>query len=202
MRVAVLTFDGFNDLDSFVALALLNRVPGWRADICAPGESVTSMNGVRVEVQQPLEWAGEADVVLIGSGVRTREVVSDAKLMARIALDPERQIIGAQCSGALILARLGLIGDLPVCTDVTSKPWVIEAGVRVIDAPFVAHGSVATAGGCMAAHYLSAWAIARGAGAAAARDVIDYVAPVGEKAETVARVMGVIAPFLPVVAPT
>ncbi len=196
MRVAILTFDGFNELDSFVALALLNRVPGWRAAICGPGEVVTSMNGVRVEVQQPLEWAGEADVVLIGSGVRTREVVSDAKLMARTPLDPERQIIGAQCSGALILARLGLIGDLPVCTDVTSKPWVIEAGVRVIDAPFVAHGSVATAGGCMAAHYLSAWAIARGAGAAAARDVIDYVAPVGEKAETVARVMGVIAPYL------
>ncbi|NML09946.1 AraC family transcriptional regulator [Sphingobium sp. AR-3-1] len=196
MRVAVLTFDGFNELDSFVALALLNRVPGWRAEICGPGESVTSMNGVRVDVQQPLEFAGAADIVLIGSGVRTRDVVSDTKLMARIALEPGRQIIGAQCSGALILAKLGLIGDLPACTDSTSKPWVIEAGVRVIDAPFVAHGPVATAGGCMAAHYLSAWAIALGAGQDAARDVIDYVAPVGEKAETVARVMGVIAPFL------
>jgi hypothetical protein len=52
----------------------------------------------------------------------------------------------------------------------------------------------------MAAHYLSAWAIARGEGEAAARAVIDYVAPVGEKAATVARVMGVIAPFLPVAA--
>ncbi|WP_088190049.1 DJ-1/PfpI family protein [Sphingobium sp. Z007] len=196
MRVAVLTFDGFNELDSFVALALLNRVPGWRADICGPGQSVTSMNGVRVDVQQPLEFASQADVVLIGSGVRTREVVSDAKLMTRIVLDPARQIIGAQCSGALIPAKLGLIGDLPVCTDVTSKPWVIETGVRVIDAPFVAHGPVATAGGCMAAHYLSAWAIAVGAGEAAARNVIDYVAPVGEKAETVARVMSVVAPFL------
>ncbi|WP_088185643.1 AraC family transcriptional regulator, partial [Sphingobium sp. Z007] len=146
--------------------------------------------------QQPLEFASQADVVLIGSGVRTREVVSDAKLMTRIVLDPARQIIGAQCSGALIPAKLGLIGDLPVCTDVTSKPWVIETGVRVIDAPFVAHGPVATAGGCMAAHYLSAWAIAVGAGEAAARNVIDYVAPVGEKAETVARVMSVVAPFL------
>ncbi|MEC3911651.1 DJ-1/PfpI family protein [Sphingobium sp. CR2-8] len=198
MRVAVLTFDGFNELDSFVALALLNRVPGWQAEICGPGERVTSMNGVTVDVQQDMEFAAEADVVLIGSGVRTREVVSDAKLMARLRLDPARQIIGAQCSGALILARLGLIGDLPACTDMTTKPWVIEAGIRVIDAPFVAHGNVATAGGCMAAHYLSAWAIARGADDAAARAVIDYVAPVGEEAATVARVMGVIAPFLPV----
>ncbi|MET0364632.1 MAG: DJ-1/PfpI family protein [Sphingobium sp.] len=202
MRAAIVTFDGFNELDSFVALALLNRVPGWTAAICGPGESVTSMNGVRVDVQQPIEFARQADVVLIGSGVRTREVVSDSKLMARLQLDPDRQIIGAQCSGALILAKLGLIGDLPACTDSTSKPWVIAAGVKVIDAPFVAHGRVATAGGCMAAHYLSAWAIARGAGEAAARAVIDYVAPVGEKAATVARVMGVVAPFLPVEAAT
>ena len=198
MRVAILTFDGFNELDSFVALALLNRVAGWRAEICGPGERLVSMNGVRVDVQQPIEFAAEADIVLIGSGVRTRDVAADAGLMARMRLDPDRQIIGAQCSGALILARLGLIGDLPACTDMTSKPWVIEAGIRVIDAPFVAHGRVATAGGCMAAHYLSAWAIAMGAGVEAARDVIDYVAPVGEKADTVAQVMGVIAPFLPV----
>lgn len=196
MRVAVVTFDGFNELDSFVALALLNRVPGWRAEICGPGEAVTSMNGVRVDVQQPLEFAGEADVVLIGSGVRTREVISDAKLMADMRLDPVRQIIGAQCSGALLLATLGLLEDVPVCTDVTSKPWVVATGAQVIEAPFHATGNVATAGGCMAAHYLSAWAIGRGAGEDAARDVIDYVAPVGEKAQTVARVMGVVAPFL------
>lgn len=198
MRVAVVTFDGFNELDSFVALALLNRVPGWRAELCGPGAAVTSMNGVRVDVQQPLEFTGEADVVLIGSGVRTRDVVSDAKLVADMRLDPARQIIGAQCSGALILARLGLLEGVPVCTDVTSKPWVVATGAQVIEAPFHATGNVATAGGCMAAHYLSAWAIGRGAGEAAARAVIDYVAPVGEKAETVARVMGVVAPFLPV----
>jgi transcriptional regulator GlxA family with amidase domain len=196
MRAAIVTFDGFNELDSFVALALLNRVPGWRAAIVAPGPRVTSMNGVCVEGAQPLELVADADIVLVGSGVRTREVVSDAELMARIALDPARQIIGAQCSGALILARLGVLGDRPVCTDTTSRPVVEAAGVRVIDAPFHARGRVASAGGCMAAHYLAAWAIAMGAGEGAARAVIDYVAPVGEKDATVERVMGVVGPFL------
>lgn len=197
MKIGILTFDGFNELDSFVALALLSRVLGWRAELCGPGERLTSMSGVVVSNVQPIEFTNECGIVLIGSGVRTREVVADGEIMARIRLDPARQIIGAQCSGALILAKLGLIGDLPACTDSSSKPWVVEAGVDVLDAPFVAHGNVATAGGCMAAHYLSAWAMVRGAGAAAARDVIDYVAPVGEKAETVARVMGVVTPFLP-----
>ncbi|PBN44374.1 DJ-1/PfpI family protein [Sphingobium sp. D43FB] len=196
MRVAVLTFDGFNELDSFVALALLNRVKGWRAEICAPDAIVTSMNGVEVRTQQPLEWAAEADVVLVGSGARRLEVANDAALMARIRLDPARQLIGSQCSGALILGALGLVGDMPVCTDRTSQPMAIAAGLRVLEAPFVARGNVASAGGCMAAHYLAAWVIARGAGVEAVRSVIDYVAPVGEKAETVARVMAVIAPFV------
>jgi len=38
MRIAILTFDGFNEIDSFVAARMLNSVqrPGWRAEITAP----------------------------------------------------------------------------------------------------------------------------------------------------------------------
>jgi transcriptional regulator GlxA family with amidase domain len=199
MQIAVLTFDGFNELDSFVAAAILNRLKakGWAAHITAPTPEVTSMNGVTVRRQRPLEFAGEADAVLIGSGIRTREIAADADLMARIRLDPERQLIGAQCSGTLLLAKLGLIGDLPACTDLTTKPWVIEAGVRVLDTPFVAHDRVATAGGCLASQYLAAWMIARGASIADAREALHYVAPVGEKALYVERAIAAIGPFLP-----
>lgn len=198
MQIAVLTFDGFNELDSFVAAAILNRLKakGWAAHIISPTPTVTSMNGVTVERQRPLEFAGEADAVLIGSGIRTRELAADADLLARLALDPARQLIGAQCSGTLLLARLGLIGDLPACTDLTTKPWVVAAGVDVIDAPFVAHGNVATAGGCLASQYLAAWMIARGASLRDAEEAIRYVAPVGEKALYVERALGVVAPFV------
>lgn len=199
MQIAVLTFDGFNELDSIVAAALLNRMRafGWEAHITAPTPQVVSMNGLRVDAQRPIAFAAEADAVLIGSGIRTRAVAANGALLAQIGLDPARQLIGAQCSGTLLLAKLGLVGDLPACTDLTSKPWVIEAGVQVIDAPFVAHGNVASAGGCMAAPYLAAWMIARGAGVAAARDVLHYVAPVGEKGDYVARAMAVVTPFVP-----
>lgn len=154
------------------------------------------MNGVTVQRQRPLEFAREADAVLIGSGVRTREIAADADLLARIALDPSRQLIGAQCSGTLLLARLGLVGDLPACTDLTTRPWVVEAGVEVIDAPFMAHGNVATAGGCLASQYLAAWMIARGAGLREAEEAIHYVAPVGEKAAYVERALDVVRPFV------
>jgi transcriptional regulator GlxA family with amidase domain len=197
MQIAVLTFDGFNELDSFIAAAILNRLKpqGWKAHITAPTEEVTSMNGVTVRRQKPLSFAAQADAVIIGSGIRTREVAADAALLAQIHLDPSRQLIAAQCSGTLVLARLGLIDGVPACTDLTTKPWVVEAGVKVIDAPFYANGNVATAGGCLASQYIAAWIIARGAGAEAADAAIRYVAPVGEKDVYVERAMGVVSPF-------
>ncbi|MCI4588671.1 DJ-1/PfpI family protein [Sphingobium sp. BYY-5] len=199
MQIAVLTFDGFNELDSFVAAAILNRMKtkGWAAHITSPTEHVTSMNGVTVRRQQPLEFAAEADVVLIGSGVKTRNIASDADLLSRIKLDPSRQLIGAQCSGTLLLAKLGLIGDLPACTDLTTKPWVIEAGVKIIDAPFIAHGNVATAGGCLASQYLATWVIARRASMRDAEEAMHYIAPVGEKALYIEQAMAAVAPFVP-----
>lgn len=194
MQVAILTFDGFNELDSFVAAAILNRLRphGWAAHITAPTETVTSTNGVVVHRQRPLAFVEEADAVLIGSGFRTREIAADASMLARLRLDPTRQLIAAQCSGTLLLAKLDLIGDLPACTDLTTKPWVVEAGVTVIDAPFGVYGNIATAGGCLAAPYLAAWMIARGGSSDLAREALHYVAPVGEKGRFVHHALSVI----------
>ena len=204
MRIAILTFDGFNELDSFIALGLLNRLGnlGWKAEITSPTTHVTSMNGVTVQAQQPLEFANDADAVIFGSGIYTRAIAQEfgsrrGALLDRLQLDPVRQLIGAQCSGALLLARLGLLADMPACTDLTTKPWLIEAGVRVEDAPFHARGPIATAGGCLAAQYLAAWMMARGAGIDAAAQALHYAAPVGEKDAYVERLLAVVRPFLP-----
>ena len=89
MKVAVLTFEGFNELDSFIASAMLNRAKIQALIVC-PSERVASLNGVVVHSQAPLSLAREADGVIVGSG------------------------IGAQCSGA-VLAKLGLLADVPAC---------------------------------------------------------------------------------------
>ena len=202
MRIAILTFDGFNELDSFIALGLLNRLGhlGWKAEITSPSAHVTSMNGVTVQAQKPLEFANEADAVIFGSGIYTRAIADgmgqSGALLDRLQLDPLRQLIGAQCSGALLLARLGLLADMPACTDLTTKPWLIEAGVRVEEAPFHARGPIATAGGCLASQYLAAWMMVCGAGTEAAAQALHYAAPVGEKDAYVERLLGVVRPFI------
>lgn len=201
MHVAILTFEGFNELDSLIALGVLNRVrdDGWRVTLATPSPRTTSMNGVVVEQMSTLEEACEADAVLVGSGIATREVVEDAATMRVLGrLDPSRQLVGAQCSGALVLARLGLLDGVPACTDLLTKPWVVAAGIEVLDQPFFARGDVATAGGCLSSAYLAAWVLARLRGADAMAEALHYVAPVGEKQEYVARATAAVAPYLPV----
>jgi transcriptional regulator GlxA family with amidase domain len=203
MHIAILTFEGYNELDSLIALGVLNRVKDddWRVTIATPAPKVTSMNGVVIEQMSTLEEACAADAVIVGSGVATREVVEDPAIMDVLRrLDPSRQLIAAQCSGALVLARLGLLRDIPACTDLVSKPWVIAAGVEVLNQPFFASDNIATAGGCLASHYLAGWLITRLRSREAAEAALHYVAPVGEKDEYVARAWRNIAPYLP--APT
>jgi transcriptional regulator GlxA family with amidase domain len=198
MHIAILTFDGYNELDSFIALGILNRVkrPGWKVSIACPTPQVRSMNGVTVSAQATLEEASAADAVIVGSGIQTREVVADNALMARLKLDPERQLLGAQCSGTLVLAKLGLLDAVPACTDLTTKPWVEEAGVPVLNQPFFARKNVATAGGCMASQYLAMWLIARSEGLEAACSAMHYVGPVGEKDHYIERALKNVRPYL------
>ncbi len=194
MKIAIVTFEGFNEIDSFVALNILNRVKrdGWKAYIVAPAPTVTSLNGVTIQAQKPLAFANEADVVLFGSGRLTRQMVQDEAIMSAFRLDPNRQLIGSQCSGALVLKRLGLVENMPVCTDGTTRPWLEEMGVEVLEKPFLANGHIATAGGCLAAQYLAAWAILQQAGPQAVADAIGYVAPVGEEAALINHVLEIV----------
>jgi transcriptional regulator GlxA family with amidase domain len=198
MHVAILTFEGYNELDSLIAFGILNRVrrPGWRVSIACPAPRVKSMNGVIIESQISVRDASAADAVIVGSGILTREIVKDASLMSQLQLDPSRQLLGAQCSGTLILAKLGLLDGILACTDLTTKPWVQEAGVEVLNQPFHAKGRVATAGGCLASQYLAAWLIANLVDVDAARNALHYVAPVGEKDEYVTRAIRNIEPYL------
>jgi transcriptional regulator GlxA family with amidase domain len=178
---------------------VLNRVkkPEWRVSLATPSPKVRSMNGVVVEQMATVEDAGSADAVIVGSGIATRDVVEDPVIMGSLrSLDPERQLLAGQCSGTLALAKLGLLNDVPACTDLTTKPWVLAAGVEVLDQPFFAKGNLATAGGCLASPYLAARVIARLEGLEAAESALHYVAPVGEKEEYIARAMRNLEPYL------
>ena len=196
MNVAILTFEGFNELDSFIASSILNRMKDWNVRITCPTETVTSMNGVTVQAQEQLEFVNTADVVLFGSGIYTRDIAKDEAILSRIKLDVSKQLIGAQCSGTLLMAKLGLLNSLPACTDLITRPWVAEAGVDVLEQAFVANGNVATSGGCMASEYLATWVMLKKSSEEVVENILGYVAPVGEKGEHISRCLSAVRPFI------
>ena len=198
MKISILTFEKFNEIDSFIAFRMLKwlRKDDWEIKICCPDAEVTSMGGLTIRAQERLEEANKADAVIIGSGSMTRDIINDQSILNRIQFNPSRQIIGAQCSGTLILAKLGMLNGVPACTDSITKPWVQEAGIEVLNQPLFAKGNVATAGGCLASSYLTAWIIAQLGDFDAAKKALHYFAPVGEKDEFLEQAIKNISPYL------
>jgi transcriptional regulator GlxA family with amidase domain len=198
MKIAIVTFEGFNEIDSILAAHILNRVekPGWKAEITSPTETVTSMNGVVISAQQHLEFLAEADAVVFGSGRKTKQCIEDASIMSRIKVSPEHQLIASQCSGALVLEHLGLLKNIPACTDSWTRPALEASGVKVLDQPFYAEGNIATAGGCLSAQYLATWIIWRLIGKETAIEALNYVVPVGDQSEYITRAIEAVSPYV------
>lgn len=184
MKIAIVTLDGFNEIDSFVALSILNRAKadGVTAEITAPGDTVTSMNGVTVTAQKPLSFVNEADAVLLGSGIHTRDHIDDPALMKELTLDPSRQLIGTQCSGVLFLYRMGLL-PATVTTDSKTRPLLSRTDAVVEDRPLVAQGNIVTSGGCLSSSYLAGWFLAKSVGLDKSIAILENVAPVGQRSQ-------------------
>ena len=142
-----------------------------------------SMNGVHIERQKSLSFGRGADFLLIDSGMKTRDIAQDEAVLQELDLDP-RQLISGQCSGPLLLSALGLLAGMPAST--VTKPQAAEVGITVLERPFHAAGSLATAGGCLTSQFLAGGAIIQGAGRRYAGEILRCVSPVGQKDEYVA----------------
>jgi transcriptional regulator GlxA family with amidase domain len=182
MEAAIIAFDDYTDIDVFFLWDLLNRVrePGWRVRILGEADKHTSSTGIELRMHGHISESADSDVVLFTSGIGTRRKRVDAQFLAAFQLDPGRQLIGSMCSGALLLAALGLLQGKSATTYPTARDLLASTGVEVVERPFVREGNVATAAGCLAAQYLAGWVIEEKFGAAKREEVLRSVQPVGE----------------------
>ncbi|HTL98342.1 MAG TPA: DJ-1/PfpI family protein [Holophagaceae bacterium] len=182
MKIVLVAFDGFTDVDVHLPWDLLNRVRrgDWNVRIVADRPVVRSQTGLALTVHGGLEEVADADAVLLASGPATRALCKDAAFLAALRLDPARQLVGSMCSGALILAAKGLLDGLTATTYPTARKELEAFGVRVVERPFVGHGAIATAAGCLAAQYLAGWVIETLLDARTRELVLRSVQPVGE----------------------
>lgn len=181
-KISIIVFDKFTDLDLFLMWDLLNRVriAGWEVKILGENEKHVSATGIEIKTHGAIEEANFSDAVLFVSGQGARAKMVDKNWLSRFYLNPERQFIGSICSGSLILAALGLLDGKTATTYPTSKATLESFGVEVVEKPFVAHGNVATAGGCLAQQYLIGWIIENLADKEWRDLVLKAIQPVGE----------------------
>ncbi|MDQ3652994.1 MAG: DJ-1/PfpI family protein [Acidobacteriota bacterium] len=182
MKISIITFDDFTDLDLYFMWDLLKRVehPDWKVQILSDHCCPVSSTGVKAQTHGRLEEADTSDVVLFTSGPGTRRKIYDEPFLAAFNLDSSRQMIGSMCSGALILAALGLLEGKRATTYPTSRKLLQSMGVKVVEEPFVREGNVATAAGCLAAQYLVGWVIDELIGVDERKRVMKSIQPVGE----------------------
>jgi transcriptional regulator GlxA family with amidase domain len=182
MKIAIVIFDKFTDIDLFLMWDLLNRVRvgNWEVKILGDSESHVSATGISIQTHGRIEEANDANAVLFVSGQGTRERIADENWLRKFDLNPEKQFIGSICSGSLILAKLGLLEGKTATTYPTSKTALESLGVEVVEKPFVANGNVATAAGCLAQQYLIGWTIENLADAKWKKLILKSIQPVGE----------------------
>ncbi len=182
MKVAIVIFDKFTDLDLWLMWDLLNRVrlENWEVKILGEKETHLSATNIEVKTTGRIDEANQADAVLFVSGQGTRDRITDENWLAKFNLNPEKQLIGSICSGSLILAKLGLLEGKTATTYPTSKTVLESFGIEVVEKPCVVHGNVATAGGCLAQQYLIGWVIENLVDKDWADLVVKAIQPVGE----------------------
>jgi transcriptional regulator GlxA family with amidase domain len=182
MKIVIVIFDKFTDVDLWLMWDLLNRirVANWEVKILGEKDAHISATGISVVTHGRLEEANDADAVLFVSGQGTRDRIADENWLAKFDLKQEKQLIGSICSGALILARLGLLQNKTATTYPTTKTLLESFGVEVIEKPFIANGNVATAGGCLAQQYLIGWVVENLADKDWRDLILKSIQPVGE----------------------
>ncbi len=187
MKIAMIAYDQFTDVDLFLPWDLFHRVRDpdyaaytgpWDVRICADQPRIQSYSGISIDRHAPITWANAADAVFIVSGNGSRAKIVDRAFLDALQLDPGRQRIAAIDSGVLILAALGLLEGLTA----TTYPSVFETleamGVHTERKPMVVHGNIATGGGCLATLDLARWIVEGLIGPDVARTIVESMARV------------------------
>ena len=181
MKISIVTFDDFTDLDLFILWDLLKRVesPGWEVKILGEKESHVSSTGIEIRTHGRLEEANESDAVLFCSGGGTRQKVGDGAFLGAFKLDEGRQLLGAIDSGALLLGALGFLKGRKATTYPSPeiKRMLEGMGAEVVWDSFVREGNVATAAQCLSGQHLVGWVVESLVGRGQKEKVLKSAAP-------------------------
>jgi transcriptional regulator GlxA family with amidase domain len=185
MRMAVLVFDGFDELDAVGPLEVLRNAAAMGdvdltvelVDLDGAAE-VTGSHGLRVRPDGRLR-AGRFDLVVVPGGGWNDRGSKGAWAEARRGELPEAlaaahgagTVVATVCTGAMLATAAGLTRGRPAVTHHGAIEDLRAAGARVVEARVVDDGDLVTAGGVTAGIDMALWLVERHFGAALAEAV-------------------------------
>jgi transcriptional regulator GlxA family with amidase domain len=186
MKIAILLFDGAEELDwagPWEVLAAWSRM--WPDDavevftVAAADGPVTCAKGLRVLPDHSWTTAPDADVLIVPGGVGTRPLVHhDATLDWIRAYATRGALVTSVCTGALVLAGVGLLHERPATTywNAFGELLAIDATIQPRpDDRFVDDGDIVTAAGVSAGIDMALHLVRRLHSVERARDVKRYI---------------------------
>lgn len=155
MRVAILLFDGVEELDAVGVYEVLAKAKQLHPQLDltvrtrALKEDVTGALGLRILAHEVKRDFSDVDLLIVPGGPGRSSVVRDLRLLEDLARFATRKPIASVATGAFILRQAGLLHGSPEPTEPTADPG---AGVEPDEIPerITEDGDVTTAGGVTA----------------------------------------------------
>ncbi|HEY9678947.1 MAG TPA: DJ-1/PfpI family protein [Drouetiella sp.] len=180
MKIQVLLFDGFEEMDVFGVFEPLRM-----ADIpvefvtLRKQNLVTACYGARVVPDGVLDLEHAPDLLVVPGGgwIARSEVGAWAEAQKGEVLEALRKlsaqpcIIVSVCAGAMLLAKAGLLKGRTATTNSALYEELYQENVNVIKTRVVDDGNIITAGGITASLDLGIWLVQRFSGIESALEV-------------------------------
>lgn len=177
MHLAIVVFDGFDNLDAIGPFEVFSHARTFGADVevglytLTPQEVVTSSHGLRIQPDGVLTsdisesspqaeasadmLSGVPDLVIVSGGGWGSQAEEGAWGEAERGDLPEAvarlhaggATVAGVCTGGMLLARAGLTDGRPAVTHHGALADLRESGAEVIEARVVDDGDIVTAGG-------------------------------------------------------
>lgn len=182
MNVEILLYEGFDELDAVGPYEVFSTAVETGVDLQVslvtrePRDRVTASHGLRVEPDGVLETP---DLLVVpGGGWNARNERGTWGEYERNEIPPlladhfDRGVtLASVCTGAMLLAKAGVLDGRPAVTHASALDDLRETGVEVREARVVDTGDVLTAGGVTSGIDLALWLIEREVGEEVAASV-------------------------------
>ncbi|WP_008312326.1 DJ-1/PfpI family protein [Leptolyngbya sp. PCC 6406] len=175
MKVQIIIFDGFDELDAIAPLEVLRSAAEIGADIQAElvtldsSTEIVAAHGLRVQPDAKLGIDQKSDILIVPGGGWGNRATQGAWAEAQRGEIPKAisrlhqsgTTIASVCTGAMLVAETGLLKGRPAITHHVAIEELRASGAEIINARVVDDGDIVTAGGVTSGLDLTLWLIER-----------------------------------------